>query len=122
MVKASHLGLACCLFGAAACSDPAKAAELAEDMTPVAKAITIYSYGGSVVSGVIDSSALGDRRLRVPASVAAINLSQNDQSLKWFTVQAIEAKKDVKDATYKLIGLPPLTPGGLKFNYALPDI
>src|SRR5512138_2710811 len=125
MVKASHLGLACCLFGAAACSDPAKAAELAEDMTPVAKAITIYSYGGSVVSGVIDSNTLGARRLRVPASVATINLSQNDQSLKWFTVQSIEPKepkKDAKDATYKLIGLPALGPGELKFNYALPDI
>jgi hypothetical protein len=80
-----------------------------------------------VVSGVIDSSALGARRLRLPTSAAAINLSQNDQSLKWFTVQAIEPKKDAtKDATkkdtYKLIGLPSLNAGELKFNYALPDI
>ena len=106
-----------------------------EDMIPVAKAITIYSAGGSVVSGVIDSSALGARRLRLPATVAAINLSQGDQSLKWFTVQAIEeakqddakkndAKRDEakKDEPYKLVGLPSLAPGELKFNYALPDI
>ena len=102
------------LLGSAACTDRQKAAE---DMIPVASAITIYSAGGSVVSGVIDPAALGGRRLRVPASVAAINLSQGDQSLKWFTVQ--EPKKD---ATYKLIGLPALNPGELKFNYALPDI
>src|SRR5262249_41101851 len=41
---------------------------------------------------------------------------QGDQTLKWFTVEA------KKDATYKLIGLPSLNPGELKFNYALPDI
>jgi hypothetical protein len=99
-------------------------------MTPVAKAITIYSAGGSVVSGVIDSAAVGSRRLRLPATAAAINLSQGDQSLKWFTVQAIEetkkdeTKKDEtkKDAPYKLIGLPSLSSGELKFDYALPDI
>jgi hypothetical protein len=119
------------LLGSAACPGQKKAAE---DMIPVAKAITIYSAGGSVVSGVIDTTALGARRLRVPASVAAINLSQGDQSLKWFTVQAVEetkateeAKKDgaeeaKKEATYKLIGLPALNPGELKFTYALPDI
>jgi len=89
-------------------------------MIPVAKAITIYSAGGSVVSGVIDPAAVGARRLRLPATVAAINLSQGDQSLKWFTVQAIGDTN--KDALYKLIGLPPLNPGDLKFNYALPDI
>jgi hypothetical protein len=119
-----------CLFGSAACSDPAKAAIVDTDMTPDAKAITIYSTGGSVVSGVIDATALGARRLRLPTSATAINLSQNDQSLKWFTVQTIEPKKDAtkkdakdaKDATYKLIGLPSLNPGELKFNYALPDI
>lgn len=115
MVKARQLCLAgFFLLGAAACVDKA-----AEDMIPVAKAITIYSAGGSVVSGVIDPAALGCRRLRVPASVAAINLSQGDQSLKWFTVQAIQEKKDVP---YKLIGLPSLDRGELKFNYGLPDI
>ncbi len=118
------------LFVVGACSDHATSATLTADdnVTPVAKAITIYSAGGSVVSGGIDSSVLGDRRLRLPASAAAIHLSQNDQSLKWFTVQAIEPKKDVKDAkdakdaTYKLVGLPSLKPGQLDFNYALPDI
>jgi len=115
MVKARQLYLAgFFLLGSAACPGRQTAVE---DMTPVAKAITIYSAGGSVVSGVIDPAALGQRRLRVPASVSAINLSQGDQSLKWFTVQ--ETKKD---ATYKLIGLPSLNPGELKFNYALPDI
>lgn len=127
-MKATQL----CLVGllGAGCSDHASAAAEVSDMTPVANAITVYSAGGSVVSGVVDSSTLGDRRLRVPASVAAINLSQNDKSLKWFTVQAIEPKVTTppmpvaaaKDASYKLIGLPPLGPGDLKFNYALPDI
>jgi len=118
MVKARQLCLAgCLLLGSTACAGQQKAAE---DMIPVAKAITIYSAGGSVVSGVIDSAALGARRLRLPATVAAINLSQGDQSLKWFTVQAIQEAK--KDATYKLIGLPSLSPGELKFDYALPDI
>ena len=118
MVKARQLCLAgFFLLGSAACAGRQKAAE---NMIPVAKAITIYSAGGSVVSGVIDSAALGARRLRLPATVAAINLSQGDQSLKWFTVQAIQETK--KDVTYKLIGLPSLNPGELKFNYALPDI
>jgi len=118
MVKARQLCLAgLFVLGSAACPGRKNADE---DMIPVAKAITIYSAGGSVVSGVIDSSALGARRLRLPATVAAINLSQGDQSLPWFTVQAIQ--KPEKDATYKLIGLPSLNPGELKFNYALPDI
>lgn len=118
MVKARQLCLVgFCLLGSTACAGRQKAVE---GMIPVAKAITIYSAGGSVVSGVIDSAALGARRLRLPATVAAINLSQGDQSLKWFTVQAIQETK--KDATYKLIGLPSLNPGELKFDYALPDI
>jgi hypothetical protein len=118
MVKAIQLCLASgFLVGSAACTGPQKAAE---DMIPVAKSITIYSAGGSVVSGVIDPAALGARRLRLPASVAAINFSQADQSLKWFTVQPIQDAK--KDVTHKLIGLPSLSPGELKFNYALPDI
>ena len=92
MVKARQLCLASFfLLGSAACAGKGQKAD--EDMIPVAKAITIYSAGGSVVSGVIDPSALGGRRLRVPASVAAINLSQGDQSLKWFTVQAIQEAK-----------------------------
>src|SRR3954453_5841275 len=116
MVNARQLLAGFFLLGSAACAGRQKAA----DMIPVAKAVTIYSAGGSVVSGVIDSAALGARRLRLPATVAAINLSQGDQSLKWFTVQAIQETK--KDATYKLIGLPSLNPGELKFDYALPDI
>ena len=120
MVKARQLCLAgFFVIGSAACAGRQKAA----DMIPVAKSITIYSAGGSVVSGVIDSASLGARRLRLPATVAAINLSQGDQSLPWFTVQAIQdPKKETKDVTYKLIGLPSLNPGELKFNYALPDI
>jgi hypothetical protein len=118
MVKARQLCFASIfLVGSAACAGRQKAAE---GVTPVAKAITIYSAGGSVVSGDVDPAALGARRLRLPATVAAINLSQGDQTLKWFTVQAIEEPK--KDPTYKLVGLPSLSPGNLKFTYALPDI
>jgi hypothetical protein len=105
------------LLGVAACAAPQEAPE---DLIPVAKSMTIYSAGGSVVSGVIDPAAVGARRLRLPATVAAINLSQGDQSLKWFTVQAIGETN--KDAIYKLVGLPALNPGELKFDYALPDI
>jgi len=105
------------LFLLSAC---AERPEAVEDMIPVAKSITVYSAGGSVVSGVIDSTEVGHRRLRLPASVAAINLSQGAESLKWFTVQAIGETN--RDAIYKLIGLPSLNPGELKFNYALPDI
>jgi hypothetical protein len=107
-----------CLLGSAACANAPE--QPVEDMIPVAKSITIYSAGGSVVSGVIDTAALGARRLRLPASVAAINFAQGDQSLKWFTVQAVPEAK--RDATHKLIGLPSLGSGELKFNYALPDI
>ncbi len=117
MVKATQLCVVGFLLGSAACAGRQKAAE---GMIPLAKAITIYSAGGSVVSGVIDSAALGTRRLRLPATVAAINLSQADQSLQWFTVQAVQDGK--KDVTHKLVGLPSLNPGELKFNYALPDI
>jgi len=74
-----------------------------------------------VVSGVIDPTTLGARRLRLPGSVEAINLSQGDQTLKWFTVQPTDTKKDATDG-HKLIGLPSLNAGDLKFNYALPDI
>ncbi len=105
------------LAGAAACTS---GQEPAGDLIPVARSITVYSAGGSVVSGVIDAAAVGGRRLRLPATVAAINLSQGDRSLKWFTVQAIGETN--RDATSKLIGLPALSPGELKFDYALPDI
>ena len=76
MVKARQL----CLVSlcSAACAGRQKAAD---DIIPVAKSIAVYSAGGSVVSGVIDSAALGARRLRLPSTVAAINLSQGDQSL-----------------------------------------
>jgi hypothetical protein len=107
------------LLGSAACAGPQKPAEV---MVPVAKSITIYSAGGSVVSGVIDPAAVGARRLRLPATVTAINLSQRDQSLKWFTVQAIQGPKKEPTDRYKLIGLPSLDPGELTFDYALPDI
>jgi len=118
MVKARQLCLAgFSVIGSVACASPQKAAE---GMVPVAKGITIYSAGGSVVSGVIDSAALGARRLRLPATVAAINLSQRDQSLKWFTVQVVQ---DTKEAVaHKLVALPALNPGELRFDYALPDI
>jgi hypothetical protein len=115
MINATRLYVvSLCLLG---CAEPP---ESMSDMNPVAKNITIYSAGGSVVSGVIDSAAVGPRRLRLPATVTAIDLSQGDESLKWFTVQAIGETN--RDAIYKLIGLPSLSPGELKFNYALPDI
>jgi hypothetical protein len=118
MVEARQLWWAgLCLLGSAACAGPP---EVAADMIPVAKAITIYSAGGSVVSGVIDPDVLGARRLRLPATVTAITLSQGDHSVKWFTVQAIEDSK--KDVTRKLIGLPSLDARELKFSYELPDI
>jgi hypothetical protein len=118
MVSATQLCLAgFAVLGATACAGRQNAAD---ELIPVAKAVTIYSAGGSVVSGVIDSSAVGARRLRLPATVSAITLSQGDQSVKWFTVQAIPETK--KDQTHKLIGLPGLNPGELKFNYGLPDI
>ncbi len=118
MVKARQLCFAgLLLLGSTACGSRPKPAQ---SMIPVAKNITIYSAGGSVVSGVIDAAALGPRKLRLPATVSAINLSQGDQTLKWFTVQAIPETK--KDVTYKLVGLPSLNTGELKFNYALPDI
>ncbi len=120
-MKATHLCLVGVVLSGSACGDPATAAEIATDMTPTASAMTIYSAGGSVVSGAVDTTTLNGRRLRLPASAAAIHLSQNAQSLKWFTVQAIEPKKE-KDPSYKLIGLPALDAGELKFNYALPDI
>ena len=117
MVKARQLCLAgLCVVGSAACAGPP---EMPTDLVPVAKSITIYSAGGSVVSGVIDPATLGARRLRLPANVAAINLAQGDQSLKWFTVQDI--KRDGTEG-YKLIGLPALKPEELKFDYTLPDI
>ena len=117
MLEAKRLLAGLVLLGAAACTAPPEAPE---DVIPVAKNITVYSAGGSVVSGVIDAGAVGSRRLRLPATVSAINLAQGDHSLKWFTVQAI-GEKD-KDTLYKLIGLPSLGPGELKFDYALPDI
>lgn len=121
MLEARQLWVAVLLVGSSACADHATAAVEVEDLTPVAKTMTIYSAGGSVVSSAIDSTALGGRRLRVPASATTIHLSQNHQSLKWFTVQTVEAKKD-KEPTHKLIGLPPLNPGELALDYALPDI
>ena len=95
MIKARQLCVAGLLVGCAARQ------KASDDMIPVAKAITIYSAGGSVVSGDIDPAALGARRLRVPATVAAINLSQDDQSLQWFTVQAIQDAAKARDDLFK---------------------
>ena len=113
MVETRHRVAGLILLGSAACTSAHK---VADDVVPVAKSITVYSAGGSVVSGVIDAAAVEGRRLHVPASAAAINLAQGDQNLKWFTVET------KKDATYKLIGVPSLNPGELTFTYALPDI
>src|ERR1051326_9048160 len=90
------------VLGSAACTGHP---EVGEDMIPVAKNVTIYSAGGSVVTGVIDATSPDARRLRLPATASAINLSQGDQTLKWFTVET------KKDATFKLIGLPALGSG-----------
>ena len=86
MVKARQLCLVgFFVLGSKACAGRQKAAE---GMIPVAKAITIYSAGGSVVSGVIDSAALGARRLRLPATVTAINTNLRYQTM----VEAMNAK------------------------------
>src|ERR1041385_247963 len=117
MVKARQL-VGLWVLGAAACT--AEPVEPTGNLIPVAKSNTIYSAGGSVVSGEIDATAVGHRRVRLPATVSAINLSQGDQAVKWFTVQAIGEPN--KEPNYKLIGLPALNPGELTFNYSLPDI
>jgi hypothetical protein len=133
MIKARQLGLAgsvgmvgLFVLGSVLWSSRAdRQKKPVEDMTPTATSITIYSAGGSVVSGVIDPTALHSRRLRLPATAAAINLSQGNQSLKWFTVQPVDENKETKKEPadrYKLIGLPSLSPGELKLNYALPEI
>ena len=90
MVTARQLCLAgFVVIGSAACAGRQKPVE---GMIPVAKSITIYSAGGSVVSGVIDPAALGARRLRLPATAVAINLDQDNQSLKWFTDRGNDIK------------------------------
>jgi hypothetical protein len=99
--------------------------KIADDTTPVANSIIIYSTGGSVVSGSIDSSALGTTRLRLPPTAKGINLYQNKESLKWFTTQMMgDTKKDSLTASekYLLVGTPSLKSGELKFNYVLPEI
>jgi hypothetical protein len=120
----SWIWLAVCF---AACTDSKHADELA----PTAANITIYSTGGSVVSGSVEASALGTRRLRLPSTARGVNLSQDGESVKWFTVQTMQeppkkgaAETDKKDAAekYRLVGLPPLKSGELKFNYMLPEI
>jgi hypothetical protein len=111
------------MCGLAACASRQRTAE---EMAPTAKSIAIYSAGGSVVSGVVDPVALGARRLRLPATAAAISLNQDNQSLEWFTIQAMPDAKNEAAVPgvekYKLVGLPSLKPGELKFNYALPEI
>ena len=90
-----------------------------------AKNIIVYSIGGSVVSGTADSSALKAARLRLPFTASGINLYQNGESLKWFTVQAVEnsQKSSLSEQDkYLLVGLPELKSGELKFNYVMPEI
>ncbi|HMY67185.1 MAG TPA: hypothetical protein PK453_23205 [Leptospiraceae bacterium] len=93
--------------------------------SPIAKNIIVYSIGGSVVSGIADSSALKTARLRLPFTAGGINLYQNGESLKWFTVQAVEnsQKSSLSEQDkYLLVGLPELKSGELKFNYVMPEI
>ncbi|MFT3838858.1 MAG: hypothetical protein QM723_17900 [Myxococcaceae bacterium] len=119
--------LAVCL---AACTD----AKHSDELVPSAATITIYSAGGSVVSGAVESSALGTRRLRLPSTAKAVNLSQNGETVPWFTVQTVQTapepkktaeagkKEEQLEEKYRLVGLPPLKSGELKFNYMLPEI
>ena len=94
-----------------------------DEVAPSAANITIYSTGGSVVSGAIESSALGTRRLRLPSTAKGVNLSQDGETVKWFTLQTVqEPKKDAAEEKYRLVGLPALKSGELKFNYMLPEI
>lgn len=124
MINVKYLSLLCLLsLSFATCVSTSS--KIADDTTPIAKSITIYSAGGSVVSGSIDSSVLGTTRLRLPPTAKGINLYQNNESLKWFTTQMIEEPK--KDSLppvekYLLVGIPSLKTGELKFNYVLPEI
>jgi len=90
------------------------------DVTPAAKSITIYSVGGSVVSGTVDSRGLEILRLRLPPTAQGITLFQNNESLKWFTTQLISENSGNDKAL--LVGLPSMKAGELTFNYALPEI
>src|SRR5581483_8299236 len=104
------------LLGLTACA----ARQKTDELIPAAKSIAIYSAGGSVVSGVIDPIVLGTRRLHLPATATAINLYQDNQSLKWFTVESTqENKNDPASEKYKLIGLPALKAQELQFKYGL---
>jgi hypothetical protein len=103
----------------------------ADEVVPTAGSITIYSTGGSVVSGSFDAALLGNRRLRLPSTAKSVNLSQEGESVKWFTVQTIqdapkkgapEAEKKDADEKCRLVGLPTLKPGEVKFTYMLPEI
>jgi hypothetical protein len=102
-----------------------------DEVTPSAANITIYSVGGSVVSGSLDPSTLGTKRLRLPSTAKAVNLAQDGETVKWFTVQTIQepkkpaaepGKKEEPEEKYRLVGLPALKSGELKFNYQLPEI
>src|SRR5262245_32653288 len=98
-----------------------------DGVVPKAASITIYSTGGSVVSGSIDSSTLGGQRLRLPSTAKGVNLSQNGESVKWFTIESVKeqpktepptpgkTEKKETDEKYRLVGVPPLKPGELKF-------
>jgi len=114
-----------CFLSLATFSCASLNSRVADQITPSAKSIIIYSNGGSVVSGAIDPTVLGSRRLRLPSTARGINLYQKNESLKWFTIQTIqETKKDTAAAAenYVLVGFPSLTFEELKFNYELPEI
>jgi hypothetical protein len=122
--KKQNLFLPCILFfSLVSCLTPGL--KITNEVTPVAKSIIIYSAGGSVVSGDIDPAILGTGRLRLPPTATAINLFQNNEILKWFTIQLIqESRKDNTSYAekYLLVGLPSLKSGELKYNYVLPEI
>lgn len=124
MVAARHLILPCVLpLSLLACASTNS--KLRDQITPGARSITIYSNGGSVVSGTLDPAVLGKKRLRLPSTARGIKLSQDGESLKWFTVQTIHEPKNEAtspDDSYVLVGFPSLSSGELSFVYELPEI
>lgn len=128
MLKAKPIPVWCLL---ASCLAGCPSGKHSDEVTPSAANITIYSTGGSVVSGSIASSTLGTKRLRLPSTAKAVNLSQDGETVKWFTVQNVDVpkkapeagkKEEVPEEKYRLVGLPALKSGDLKFNYMLPEI
>lgn len=99
---------------------PVKVAEVA----PSAKNITIYSAGGSVVSGTAAAPSSDILKIRLPATAQGIAIVQNDQPLKWFTTQMIsEPGKDPNTVQkYLQVGIPAARTGEVRFSYGLPEI